>query len=98
MSGGVPMPVIGRNNAPPVHCLSLMPNSICNSMPSQNTGTDTRIDVDSVTSTSQKEYCFTAEMMPARRPTTISTRIAATARRIVFGNLSARIDVTDLLF
>ena len=33
----------------------------------------------SVTSTSQNEYCFTAETMPAPMPTTISMQIAASA-------------------
>ena len=33
-------------------------------MPSQNTGSDTRIEDPSVASTSQIEYCFTAEYTP----------------------------------
>ena len=37
------------------------------------------MDVESVTKTSQNEYCFTAEMMPAPTPTMISMMIAANA-------------------
>ena len=48
-------------------------------MPSQNTGIATSIDVESVTSTSQIEYFFTAEMIPAPTPTMISMMMAASA-------------------
>ena len=62
-----------------------MPKKYWSSRPSQKTGIATRIDVESVTNTSQNEYCFTAEMMPAPTPTMISMMIAANASRIVYG-------------
>ncbi len=60
-----------------------MPKKYCSIRPSQKTGMATRIDVDSVTKTSQNEYFFTAEMMPAPTPMMISTVIAARASLIV---------------
>ena len=54
-----------------------MPKNICSIMPSQKTGMATRMDVESVTKTSQNEYFFTAEMMPAPTPTMISMMMAA---------------------
>ena len=57
-------------------------------MPSQNTGTDTRIDVLSVTSMSQNEYRFTAERIPATIPISASMMMATRASFSVFGNFS----------
>jgi len=97
-SGGEPMPDIGRKIEPPVHSFSLMPKNTWNIMPSQKTGTDTRIDVDSVTRMSKNEYCLMADMMPAPMPITISSTMAASARRIVLGYLSANISTTGRSF
>lgn len=48
-------------------------------MPSQKAGMATRTDVTSVTSTSQNEYLFIADTMPAPMPTTASRQIATMA-------------------
>ena len=60
-------------------------------MPNQNTGTETRIDVLSVTSMSQNEYRLTAESIPASIPRMASMRMATSASFSVLGNFSKRI-------
>src|SRR5450759_3420114 len=85
---------MGMYICPPVHCLSTMPKNTCSSMPSQNTGTDTSTDVESVTRTSRNEYCLTAEMMPAAIPTMISMMIAAKASLTVYGYFSPSMSLT----
>ena len=80
---------------PFVHCLSQIPKNSCRSMPNQNTGSETSSDVDSVTMTSQNEYCLTADTMPAPIPMTISMRMAATASSAVYGYFSRKMSFTD---
>ncbi len=66
-------------------------------MPSQNTGTETRIDVLRVTSMSQNEYFLTAESIPAARPMIDSMISATSASLSVFGNFSNRMVVDRTL-
>ena len=66
--------------------------------PSQKLGIETPISERTIDVLSRAEYCFRAEIIPTGIPMMRATKIPATARTAVFGNLSRTCAATLIPF